>query len=321
VTDEISTAYIIVQRQVPTMYFLGVTTGQSAMTRLFPLWAKVLHLAGAQLVGVDLPLQAEAEQYRRVVTQIKYDPLSLGALITSHKLDVWNAAQDQFDVLDSYAQLCHEVSCIVKHDSQIIGSAKDPINSGVALQHILGPQYWRRSGGHVLCLGAGGAGTAITVNLLQQPDPDNRPQRLIIVNDKQLGLEHLRAVVEQLSPTVAIDYVLNADPRRNDQLMAELPPGSLVINATGMGKDRPGSPVTDNGLFPMHGIAWELNYRGELAFLHQAQFQAQQRDLAVHDGWHYFVNSWADNIAEVFHIKVTPEQFKQLAEKAEKIRP
>ena len=54
-----------------------------------------------------------------------------------------------------------------------------------------------------------------------------------------------------------------------------LPPASLVINATGMGKDLPGSPITDRGLFPMRGIAWELNYRGELQFLHQALAQRE----------------------------------------------
>ncbi|MBV9231137.1 MAG: hypothetical protein JOZ18_17640 [Chloroflexi bacterium] len=113
---------------------------------------------------------------------------------------------------------------------------------------------------------------------------------------------------------------MNADPHKNDELMSKLPPGSLIINATGMGKDRPGSPISDEGVFPMHGIAWELNYRGELNFLRQARAQAQQRDLKVHDGWHYFVISWIAHIADIFDQKVTPEQFKQLAEKAEQIR-
>ena len=32
--------------------------------------------------------------------------------------------------------------------------------------------------------------------------------------------------------------------------MERLPEGSVVINATGAGKDFPGSPVSDAGLFP-----------------------------------------------------------------------
>jgi shikimate 5-dehydrogenase len=312
--------YTIVQQNVPTMYFIGVTTGQSSIMRLFPLWAEILGLNRAQLVGVDLPLHAGTEQYRQAIAQIKEDPLSLGALVTTHKIDLLHATSDMFDTLDRYAQLCQEVSCIVKRDGQLIGYAKDPINSGLALQQFIEPGYWSRSGGQVLCLGAGGSGTAITVNLLTQPDPGNRPERLVIVSRNQPALNKLRAIVEQLSATVEIDYVLNEDPHRNDQLMAALPPGSLVINATGMGKDRPGSPITGEGVFPMHGIAWELNYRGKLDFLHQALAQQELQHLSVHDGWHYFIISWVDHIAAVFGVKVEPGQFERLAEKAEMIR-
>src|SRR5712691_6968541 len=233
--------YTIVQQNVPTMYFIGVTTGQSSIMRLFPSWAEVLGLHRAQLIGVDLPLHAAPERYRQAVAQIKNDPLSLGALVTTHKIDLLHATSHMFDSLDRYAQLCQEVSCIAKRDgdhdkSGLYGYAKDPINSGLALQQIIEPGYWSRSGGHVLCLGAGGSGSAITVNLLRQPDAGNRPQRLVIVSRNQLALDKLRTIVEQLPATMEINYVLNEDPRKNDQLMSELPPGSLVINATGMGK-------------------------------------------------------------------------------------
>jgi shikimate 5-dehydrogenase len=316
--------FTIVQQNVPTMYFIGVTTGQSSIMHLFPLWAEVLSLNYAQLVGVDLPLHAAPEQYRQVVAQIKNDPLSLGALVTTHKIDLLQATSDMFDSLDRYAQFCQEVSCIVKRDgpdtSGLYGYAKDPINCGLALQQIIEPGYWSHSRGHVLCLGAGGSGTAITVSLLMHPDAGNGPQRLVIVSRNQPALDKLRAIVEQLPATMEITYVLNEDPHTNDQLMAELPPGSLVINATGMGKDRPGSPITDAGVFPTQGIAWELNYRGKLDFLHQALAQRELRHLTIHDGWRYFIISWVDHIAEVFHVKVTTEQFDQLAGKAEMIR-
>jgi len=317
--------FIIVQQNVPTMYFIGVTTGQSSIMHLFPLWAEVLGLDHAQLIGVDLPLHAAPEQYRQAVAQIKNDPFSLGALVTTHKIDLLHATSDMFDSLDHYAHLCQEVSCIVKrngdHDkSGLYGYAKDPINSGLALQQIIEPGYWTHSRGHVLCLGAGGSGSAIAVNLLRQPDANNRPQRLVIVSRNQLALDKLRAIVEQLPATMEINYVLNEDPHKNDRLMSELPPGSLVINATGMGKDRPGSPITDAGVFPTQSIAWELNYRGKLDFLHQALAQRELRHLNVQDGWRYFIISWVDNIAEVFHVKVTTEQFDELARKAEMIR-
>ena len=301
------------------MYFIGVTTGQSTITRLFPYWATILGLH-ARLIGVDLPLQAPMEQYREAVAQIKYDPLSMGALITTHKINLFNAAEDLFDALDPYAQLCREVDCISKRDGHLVAHSMDPLGSRRALQTILGPHYWGRSDGHVLCLGAGGAGTAITVNLLTQADLQDRPQRLIVVNDHQYGLDRLRSIVAQIDYSVEIEYVLNADPHRNDALLATLPKGSLVINATGMGKDRPGSPVTDEGLFPLHSVAWDLNYRGELDFLRQAKAQAQRRHVQVHDGWDYFLVSWADHIAEIFHLTITLHLLAQLLAKAEEMR-
>ena len=302
------------------MYFIGVTTGQSTMTRLFPHWAAILGLDGARLVGVDLPLQTSVERNRQIVAQIKHDPLSMGALITTHKINLFNAARDMFDAFDPYVQLCREVDCIVKQDGRLIALSRDPLGSRRALLAIIGPRYWSKSNGHVLCLGAGGAGTAITVNLLTQPDPQDRPPRLVVVNDLQYGLDRLRSIVEQIENTVEIEYILNSDPSHNDALLAMLPEGSIVINATGMGKDRPGSPITDAGLFPRHAIVWELNYRGELAFLYQARAQTQHLHLQVHNGWDYFVYSWADHIAEVFHLTISPHQLTQMIAKAQELR-
>jgi shikimate 5-dehydrogenase len=102
--------------------------------------------------------------------------------------------------------------------------------------------------------------------------------------------------------------------------MAALPPGSVVINATGMGKDRPGSPLTDSGLFPLDGWAWELNYRGELDFMHQALRQQASRGVRVEDGWIYFVYGWTQVVAEVFDVNLTSQVFKSLNDAAASIR-
>ena len=102
--------------------------------------------------------------------------------------------------------------------------------------------------------------------------------------------------------------------------MSGLAPGSLVINATGMGKDTPGSPVTDDGRFPERGVVWELNYRGELDFLHQARAQEEVRELQVHDGWPYFIYGWTAVIEEVFDIRFTPSDIAELTEIANEVR-
>ena len=101
-------------------------------------------------------------------------------------------------------------------------------------------------------------------------------------------------------------------------MLRRLTPGSLVVNATGLGKDAPGSPVTDAAVYPQDGIVWEFNYRGDLVFLRQARAQAAARNLQVEDGWTYFIHGWTRVIAEVFHldIPVDGEKFGRLCELA-----
>jgi shikimate 5-dehydrogenase len=128
-------------------------------------------------------------------------------------------------------------------------------------------------------------------------------------------------MVESLDTDITFEYIQNADPQVNDEIMERLPGGSIVINATGMGKDTPGSPVTDQGLFPCNGIAWEINYRGELDFWHQAMAQKASRNLFVEDGWLYFLHGWTQVIADVLHITIDQPTFNELAEIAAELRP
>ena len=308
-------------RPVPTMEFIGVTTGSSSIMQVFPRWAQVLDLGEARLKGRDLPLGADPDLYRLTVEQIRSDPLSMGALVTTHKINLLAAARDLFDELDPYARLCEEVSCISKRDGRVIAHAKDPITAGRSLRALLGPGYFRRTGGEVLCLGAGGAGTAISVYLVEEQTPADPPSRIVMVDKSHESLDALRRVHGRLgTSSTEIEYVENADSAQNDELLDALPPGSLIVNASGMGKDIPGSPVTDSARFPERGVVWELNYRGELDFLRQARRQERTRDLRVEDGWLYFLHGWSEIIAEVFHVELTPERFELLSTEAEAIR-
>ena len=86
--------------------------------------------------------------------------------------------------------------------------------------------------------------------------------------------------------------------------MSQLKPHSMVIDATGLGKDAPGSPITNAAQFPTGGLAWDFNYRGNLVFLDQARAQARTRQLIVEDGWVYFIHGWTRVVAEVFDVDI-----------------
>lgn len=312
--------YEIEKKDTPTFYFIGVTTGQSSINKVFPLWMEEMGRPEVVLEGIDHEIHDEPEAYRASVAQIKYDPQSLGALVTTHKIDLYEAAQDMFDYFDPYAEITGEISCITDENGRLEGYAKDPITAGLSMDHIVGENYFGRSGGHVMIIGAGGSGTATVLHLINKEDPGDRPQKIVIINRSQPRLDKLKEMVDSLDTDIEMEYIENEDPKRNDEIMADLPQGSIVINATGMGKDIPGSPITDEGLFPRNGVAWEFNYRGELDFMHQALRQAESRNLTVEDGWVYFVHGWSQVIGEVLNIEITDELFERLDKAAASTR-
>ena len=307
----------VITKQTPTFYFIGVTTSQSSIMKVFPLWMQDLGFQDVKIEGWDCKIHDEAQNYREAVAQIKYDPLSLGALVTTHKIDILCACRDMFDFLDPYARITNEISSISKRDGRLEGHAKDPISSGLSLDAIIGRGYFGRTRGEVLCFGAGGSAIATFLHLANKTDGSDRPETFTLVNRSQGRLDHARQMIEKLGTDIQVKYVKNSDPLVNDDLMAALPPGSVVINATGMGKDTPGSPISWDGVFPENGVAWEFNYRGELDFLHQALAQKETRTLTVEDGWLYFIHGWTQVIAQVMHFDLTPELLQKLKSSAE----
>lgn len=291
----------------PTFYFIGVTTGASSIMRVFPRWAAHLGLGDVQIKGIDLKPHDTVENYRAVVRFLKDDPLSLGALVTTHKLDLFAACKDMFDEIDPHARLMAETSCLSKRDGRLICHAKDPISSGLALDGFLPANHFARTGAELLSMGAGGSTIALTWHLAQPSRGANRPTRMVITNRSQPRLDHIREIHRQIGCDIPCEYLVTDTPEDNDRAMAGLKPGSVVINATGLGKDAPGSPLSFAGAFPEKGIAWELNYRGDLVFLDQARAQAGSRGLQIEDGWTYFIHGWTQVIAEVFDVIIPTE--------------
>ncbi len=287
-----------------TFYFIGVTTGKSSIMKVFPAWARELGLGDAEIRGIDFPLHAEPAAYREAVEFIRDDPLSLGALVTTHKIDLFNACRDLFDVIDPFAVLMKETSCISKRDGRLVCHAKDPISSGLSIDGFLGEGYFARTGAEVFSIGAGGSTIALTWHLMRKERGNDVPARIVVSNRSQPRLDEIRHIHSQIESDVPVDYVLAPTPADNDAVLPGLKPGSLVINATGLGKDAPGSPLTDAAAFPREAVVWDLNYRGDLVFLDQARAQAQKQGLTIVDGWTYFIHGWTQVIAEVFEISI-----------------
>jgi shikimate 5-dehydrogenase len=264
--------------------------------------------------GIDLPLHAPTEDYREVAQFLKDDPLSLGALVTTHKLDMFKACCDIFDYIDPFGQRLEEVSCLSKRDGKFRAHAKDPITSGLALEAFVPANFWKEKGGEVLLLGAGGSSLAMSMYFAQEKFGDNVPKRITIANRSEPRLASAKESLEGLNDKIQMRYIHKPTPDGNDQLVAELPPYSLVVNATGLGKDAPGSPTTDAVSYPPNSLVWEINYRGDLLFMRQAQAQQEAKHLHIEDGWEYFIHGWTQVIAEVFDIVIDNETLKELSD-------
>jgi len=286
------------------MFFIGVTTRKSSINHVFPRWAQALGLGDCALRGMDFPLHADPARYREAVAFIKDDPLARGALVTTHKMDLFAACRDQCDALDPLSASLGEVSSLYKRDGRLHGRAVDPWTVGDALEAFLPAHHWADGHAEALILGAGGSAIALAWHLCRPAHGDNRPSRIHVANRSQPRLDHMGELHAGWDSGVDLLCHHVPQPERADAVAAALPPGSLVVNATGLGKDAPGSPLTDAARFPEQGIVWEFNYRGDLVFLDQARAQETSRQLRIEDGWVYFLHGWTRVIADVFDVEI-----------------
>jgi len=172
---------------------------------------------------------------------------------------------------------------------------------------------WPTSTGSVLCFGCGGTAIALGRHLLARGH-----QGVIHAVDRD------PTAVERLANALGDDGRSRVQARSSaapwDEAIAALDPGALIVNATGMGKDRPGSPVTDSAVFPVESVVWELNYRGDLRMLDVARAQSRQRKLAVHDGWSLFCQGRASALSAVLALPDDPQLGERFAALARDLR-
>ncbi|TSA19950.1 MAG: shikimate dehydrogenase [Actinomycetales bacterium] len=293
------------------MRFIGVSTASSSINKVFPKWSELLDL-NAELKGLDIPIGATSDRYRDSINEMRNDPNCVGALVTTHKIAVFDNAKDLFSKFDQFASACGEVSCVKIVEGSAEGAAKDPITAGLAIEEFL-PRGYFKNGADVLIFGDGGAATAIAWYLTGLADP---PREINFFGIDSNRLDHLKEVVTSRPGSDLVStYISSAE--QITLVLNNLSPGSLIINATGMGKDIPGSPMPNGVKFPKGSVIWELNYRGSLEFLKQAQSEALASGLKVHDGWRYFIHGWSSVVAEVFDINLTPELMVKLTDAAE----
>jgi shikimate 5-dehydrogenase len=286
------------------VWFVGVSTGGSLIHRALPLWRDLLPSECA-IRGIDLDLDARDEAYLGLVERLRAEDGAAGAVVTAHKLRLFAAARSELADLDPIALACEEVNAIRRAGLTLRAYARDPVSVGRVVDRI-----WPEGEGDVICLGAGGTAVALSHHLREK----RGSPRFVCAERDEAALARLARLAR--GPIAAH---LGEGPW--DDIVAAAPPRSLIVNATGLGKDRPGAPTSDRVTFPRRAVVWELNYRGNLRFLRQARAQAGAAELSVHDGWRLFCHGWAAALGAVLDIGDDPELGERFVDAARPIRP
>jgi shikimate dehydrogenase len=288
--------------------FVGVTTGSSLVHRAMPTWQPLLG-STCGLRGVDIDLGADDDSYAGLLDDLIGDDSAAGAVVTSHKVRVFQACNARFAYLDPLAVACEEINAIRRTTDGLYGWARDPVSVGRVVDRI-----WPDAEGQVVCLGAGGTALALARHL----STTRAAVRFVCADPNRAAVERLVRQAPRQGPISVTGHVGDGPW---DDLIGAAPPGSLIVNATGMGKDRPGSPITSRSRFPSHAVIWELNYRGELEFLHQSRLQARSSQLQVHDGWQLFCHGWAAALVAVLDLPDDEQLGDRFAQAAQSLRP
>lgn len=303
---------------VSSVYFLGLTTRSSAAHRVFPGWVKAIDWA-AVLVGVDVPPQSGRDRYVDFLKHMRCDPFCSGAQVTSHKVRLYDLVADEFEELDPDVIALGEVGGISVRGNKLAAFSPDMLALGDELETILGQQSHQPTRREVVILGGGGAGRAVVLAIARRGIGSASK---VTITEKDVDL---KADLEQRLKTLLsgydwLDYEVR-DASDNDDIVVRTAPGSLIVNATGMGKDTRGSPVAASTPLPIGSIAWDLNYRGALDFLTFARTQCTARGVMAIDGWDYFLRNWFACLTRIAGREPSASQFERFRSASRILRP
>ena len=193
--------------KVPTFYFVGVSTTQSSIMKVFPAWAKQLGISQT-IKGIDCKPSSDREVYRSIVNFLREDKLSLGSLVTTHKLDLLEAARDLFDSLDPYALQLAEVSSISKRDGLLRGHATDHIASGLSFDAMTKGGNIVTKNPEVCILGAGGSAIALTIHLFNLEE-SRCPSKIYVTDQNEKRLKDMEEVHTKIKRRIPKEYILS----------------------------------------------------------------------------------------------------------------
>ena len=181
----------------PTLYFVGVSTASSAIHRVFAAWRPLLGLSRSTSSASTCPSAPNPAAYRRVVEHLRDDPLSRGALVTTHKLDLYSASRD----LLRRGQRRRRAAA---RGQRAGGPGRLDRRPGAGHHHqrlALRSIVERTAGRDVLVMGAGGAALALCDYFAHRAGAD-APGRVVVTDIAEQRLAAIAADVATGDPAI-----------------------------------------------------------------------------------------------------------------------
>lgn len=301
----------------PNVYFLGIRTAGSAAHKAFPVWTDAMGW-DATLVGVDIPRDSACATYHDFLAMMKADRLCVGTQVTAHKVRVHDCLAAELAECDPDVQLLGEVGAIATTGRGFAGFSPDMLALGAELSAMLAGQKGRFAMTELVILGGGGAGRAIA--LAGARLGNGRVSKITLTERSAEVRAELAGKVKEIAALNRdIDFDIQ-DGEANNEVVERSAPGSLIVNATGVGKDAAGSPISVNVRFPPGAVAWDLNYRGDLGFLRCATAQSGSREVMALDGWNYFVRNWFECLMRLAGQVPSTSRFERFCRASDSVR-
>jgi shikimate dehydrogenase len=298
--------------------FLGISTGGSVARRAFEGWMRLLG-ADFALERVDLPAGAPAQSYRQLMDRIRSEAFA-GLTVTAHKTALFEHAGDLLDGVDEPARIASEISVIYSNAHEFRGTIIEPKSIAATLTELGGDSAMTLDTADVVVLGAGGTAVSLVMCLTEQAWPASaRPRRIHFVDTSPQRLAHVAALSNAWPPSLETRTILSEGEVSLADL-GPLPAKSLIVNATGLGKDRPGSPISLPTSWPLGAKVWDLNYRGDLLMPQAARDAEASSAVHAYDGWNLFINGWAEGLSKIMGRSIDQTERAAMNEHARTLR-
>ena len=285
---------------------VGPNAALSEAAAVFDDWAEALDLPDWELVTVPLATDAGRDAVQAALAGARATSVRGVVVRGGSRLSVFEYGGPLVRAADDAVRRFGAVSCLLPTDGGWDGYALDPVATVRVLDRVAGVQYWSSvTSADAVVLGAGSTGRILALSLLQLSPG---PRRVLVTDVAQSRLDALIELARERGVSERLVTRRVTGAAGNDDVLDLAAEASLVVNATGIGHESYGSPVTEAAQLPLRGIVWELNHEGPLEFLESVNRQADDLLLRVHDGWDLSLETWAEALSRITGRVITSAQ-------------